>query len=828
MTAKLSLSIILVTLLLLLGSLTLASLPSRNDSIPGIHPVAGAVPNVLGLDCAYGSNAEGGAPFPSSVTASAPYSAPDFDGTLDSSCLATYLADTGALEPLASDNPAVVAPGSGGGLTIDVVASLNATTTINGFDISVQYDPHYLNGVIIDQSGLIWGGNGLPAGAFVLTLAKTLDNVNGVARVAQVLVGAPQQSGTSELFRVRFDLVGANPSTGVHIVSDTLTNPGNVQHTTNAATSIDTTMIYDFVAGVTLGAVASWTSSPSPAVPLSPLTFTATATCSGCTTPLSFSWDFSALDSTPRPLPAQATTNPATITPPAPVVNRVVLTITDAATHSIEITRLLPLVVRESPSLTTLAAGTASGAWSGQWLGGVTTATAGYSGGWTFCPGSALVKTVCSAPTVTVSQSGAGVTQTSSAGAENYLFAGLFNATLRISDAPELQVGTSPSGNVVIVNFFNNVTGATAAYTVAVTGNATSISPNQAINFTATPTYATTYPSNFRSNSFRYLWSFGDGSPTASTTNSPGLTSSFIVHTYTASGPHTVTVTATETANAAVTHIVEVGRLLISVSGGITPPTVLISCPTSGTVGVMVPCTATGSGGTTPYTFAWTATGGSPASGTGASFATTYTVKGSDTISVTLTDSESPAKTATASTTVTIAPVTLAVTISGPTTGSINSPLVFTANPSGGTTPYMFAWTATGGSPASGTGSSCTTMFATSGPQSVSVTVTDANAKTATASATVTISPTALTVTITCPTGGTVGSPVNCTATSSGGTQPVAFSWTAIGGSPSSGTGASSLGCGEATPSTLACVRDRSSASAGRCRARRHGAPRRA
>src|SRR5207253_4897536 len=190
-------------------------------------------------------------PFPSAVTASATYSARDFDGTLDSSCLATYLADTGALEPLASDNPAVVAPGSGGGLTIDVVASLNATTTINGFDISVQYDPHYLNGVIIDQSGLIWGGNGLPAGAFVLTLAKTLDNVNGVARVAQVLVGAPQQSGTSELFRVRFDLVGANTGTPIQIVSDTLTNPGNVQHNTNAATSLDTSSIYNVLSGIT-------------------------------------------------------------------------------------------------------------------------------------------------------------------------------------------------------------------------------------------------------------------------------------------------------------------------------------------------------------------------------------------------------------------------------------------------------------------------------------------------------------------------------------------------------------------------------------------------
>jgi len=229
MTTKRSLSILLVTLVLLLGSLALAGLLGRNNLIPGVHPVTAAIPNILGLNCAYGSNAEA-APFTSSVTTSAPYSASDFDGTLDSSCQATYLGDTdGAIHPLVSDNPtAVVAPGAGGGLTIDVVASLNSTTSINGFDLSVKFDPHYLNGVTIDQSGLIWGGANLPPGASVLGLAKSIDNVNGFARVAQVLVGAPLQGGTSELFRVRFDLVGASSSTPVQIVSDTLTNPGNV------------------------------------------------------------------------------------------------------------------------------------------------------------------------------------------------------------------------------------------------------------------------------------------------------------------------------------------------------------------------------------------------------------------------------------------------------------------------------------------------------------------------------------------------------------------------------------------------------------------------
>src|SRR5438132_7877235 len=147
-----------ITIVLLLGTLSLtgyiASMLGGDGSFPGVHPVAGiSTPNVLGLDCAYGSNAEPPAAFPTSVTTSAPYSGPDFDGTLDSSCQATYLGDTdGVIHPLVEDNPtAIVAAGAGGGLTIDVVASLNSTTTINGFDISVKYDSDYVSAAIVNQ-----------------------------------------------------------------------------------------------------------------------------------------------------------------------------------------------------------------------------------------------------------------------------------------------------------------------------------------------------------------------------------------------------------------------------------------------------------------------------------------------------------------------------------------------------------------------------------------------------------------------------------------------------------------------------------------------------
>src|SRR3989442_13710104 len=136
-----------------------ATLSGNHSLFPNIPPVAGAtVTNTLGLDCAYGSNIAGGV-FPTSVTTSAPYTGPDFDGTFDSSCQTTYLVDTDVgtpgcpcLHPLVEDNPsntAVTPAGAGGGLTIDVVAALGSNTTftqtINGFDISVKYDPHFVN-----------------------------------------------------------------------------------------------------------------------------------------------------------------------------------------------------------------------------------------------------------------------------------------------------------------------------------------------------------------------------------------------------------------------------------------------------------------------------------------------------------------------------------------------------------------------------------------------------------------------------------------------------------------------------------------------------------
>jgi len=660
---------ILVLSIMLFGSVSLVSpFSGLHSLLPRIQSAHAATTTNLGFDCAYGSNTEG-AVFPTSVTTSAPYSAPDFDLTLDRSCQATYLADLelpSTLHPLVSDNPtAVVTPGSGGGLTIDVVAQLNATTTMSAFDIRVKYDATVLNAVIIDQSGLIWGGAGLPTGAFVLTLASTIDHVAGIVRLAQVLVGTTQQGGASELFRIRFDVVGASIGTPITFFDDVLANPSVIAHNDlNIDTpGVDTRSIYNILnPGTALNLVANWTFTPTPQVPGSQLTFTAMATCPGCMGPLNYRWDFSSNDAPMYVRKSQATTNPAMITPPLPIVNRVTLTINDSATpqHSMAITRLLPLVSKANPSLTTLAVGTASGAWLGQWLGGLTTGssgstsgtTSGYTGGWTFCPGSALVKTVCSVPSGSFTQTGIAINETTHMGPEIYHFAGLYNATLKVADTPETQIGTTPLGNVALVNFLNNVTGAPAAYTVSVFANATSPFIGQNVNFTAAVAYDSTYPANFQATIFNYVFNFGDGTPPVTTLGGKTV---IVFHNFTASGNFAVRAVAKETGSRAVSQIVEQGFINVSPlpilcklagSCGFT-----ISTP-SIVSGASVTFTATVSGGTTPYYVTWNFGDGSTVTGQ----TVNHTYQSAGTYTVTLMVTDSSGQTQVLKKTITVAP----------------------------------------------------------------------------------------------------------------------------------------------------------------------------
>src|SRR5207244_1530387 len=235
-----------------------------------------------------------------------------------------------------------------------------------------------------------------------------------------------------------------------------------------------------------------------------------------------------------------------------------------------------------------------------------------------------------------------------------------------------------------------------------------------------------------------------------------------------AKGPQTVTLNVTD-AN----HKFTVQTITVPVQ---SQPLVLSANCGIATSGKPVTCTATITGGTAPYTIAW-ASNGSPATGSGTSYTTTFSVKGTYTVTANATDANHLSVVVRQS--VTVTPQPLMATVSCPTSGlTAGKPFSCNVTATGGTPPY------------SGTGSQTVTEPA-KGTYTVSFTVRDMNQASATGSTTVTVSSQPLMLTASCPSTGTAGKPVMCTASTTGGSSPVTISWTATGGSPASGTGTS-------------------------------------
>jgi hypothetical protein len=602
---------------------------------------------VLGIDCGYGSSAEG-VTFPSSITTSAPYTTSDFDGTLDKSCQGTYLADTdGALHPLVSDNPtAIVASDAGGGITIDVVAALNPVTSMNSFDLSLKYDTRELNAVLIDQSGLAFGGFNLPPGAILLTLAKTIDTNAGIIRLAQVLTNAPSQSGDVELFRVRFDIVGSGNSS-INIINDILGNPAAIPYTKQPLSGLDSQTIYNTLNTAALGFTDNFTFTPNPEVPGQPLTFSAAnAFCPGCTGPFKYNWDFSSTDSPTYVSKVSATGQSVTVTAPPPVINRVTLNITDALNHHAYLTRQLPLAVAVH-SMTTLPVGVAGGSWTAEWLGGLVTATAGYSGHWTFCPGSLTNKAVCSVPTTSPFTQISSVNQTVTYAGVKYNFGGFYNGTFHIQDASNTEPQLNHVLNIVIAGSAN-VTGTPRAFTVTLTQPATNLIVYQGVTFNATITYDPSYPARsqslgFRSLNFIYTFDLGNGS--SITTPRNGLNYQ-LPWNYTVPGTYNVRVQAVEadqTLPIAIEGTAFLRLTIISLLCQVLGACGISFSPGSITVGQAGAFTAAASGGLQPYSYSWKF--GDGASSTGATVNHTYQTSGDFNVTLTITDSSGQSRT---------------------------------------------------------------------------------------------------------------------------------------------------------------------------------------
>ncbi len=195
------------------------------------------------------------------------------------------------------------------------------------------------------------------------------------------------------------------------------------------------------------------------------------------------------------------------------------------------------------------------------------------------------------------------------------------------------------------------------------------------------------------------------------------------------------------------------------------PIVVEVTCPASSlTAGKPFSCSVFATGGTAPYT------------GTG-SFTITEPLKGTFTETFTVTDANHA--TASGSASVTVAPQAFAIDfVFDPLAPTVGNPVTFIASATGGTTPYTFSWDFDGGSPASGTGETFTTIYTAKGFGTVSLTATDANNVPLTITHAISIAPMSLAVDFSLtPSSPSAGDTVTFTATASGGTTPYSFSW---------------------------------------------------
>ncbi len=203
--------------------------------------------------------------------------------------------------------------------------------------------------------------------------------------------------------------------------------------------------------------------------------------------------------------------------------------------------------------------------------------------------------------------------------------------------------------------------------------------------------------------------------------------------------------------------------------------------PTAPQAGQSVTFKATAAGGVSPYSYAWKFDDGS--TGTGQTAYHTYSIAGTYTVTLTVSDSGSPQQTTTSQQTVAItsSPSPLTASFSStPSSPQVGEQVSFTATASGGAVPYELDWSFGDGS--TGTGYSVTHTYSSAGLFVVTLAVKDSGSpqQTATSQQTVAVSspPPALTASFTYgPSSPEMGQQVAYTAIASGGSSLYSFSW---------------------------------------------------
>ncbi len=349
----------------------------------------------------------------------------------------------------------------------------------------------------------------------------------------------------------------------------------------------------------------------------------------------------------------------------------------------------------------------------------------------------------------------------------------------------------------------------TSPQTIALTGIGTSTGTPLSVTTTslAAGVVGTPYSQTLQATggTTPYSWTITTGSLPAGLT----LNAATGAITGTPTGPQVGTIsftaTVTDSENPAKT-----ANANLSIAISAPPLSVTTSSLPGGTLGSAYSQTLAATGGITPYT--WSVTTGTLPAGltlnasTGVISGTpTGSLTGPINFTVTVTDSESPVKTASANLSIAISAPPLSVTTTSLAAGVVGTSYSQTLQATGGITPYSWAIT-TGSLPAGLTLNTATGAITgkPTGPQvgtnSFTVTVTDSEnpVKTANANLSIAISAPPLSVTTPSLPGGGVGIAYSQTLTASGGVSP--YTWSIASGSLPNGLSLSSNGQITGTP----------------------------